>query len=254
MAASQDDKIPLISHLEELKPRLIRSLIALGVGFFISWAFKERLLKIIVKPVAGILPKESFLIFTSPPEAFITYLKISFFTGLLLAAPYIFLQLWKFVSPGLYDHEKRHVIPFMFFSGLLFLSGVFFCYFIVLPLAFEFFIGFTTDFLRPLFSLKEYLSLSLLLLFMFGLSFELPVFIFFLAKVGLVDSAFLRKHRRYAILLIFIIAAVLTPPDVLSQILMAIPLMGLYELGIVLAKFARRKKEKRESQETDSDD
>lgn len=247
-----DEKLPLIAHLEELRTRLVRSLIALGIGFFLCYAVKEQLLKIIVRPIAGILPKDSFLIFTSPPDAFVTYIKISFYCGLLLSAPYMFLQLWKFISPGLYDHEKKHVLPFIIFSSLLFIMGVVFCYFLVLPLAFEFFIGFTTDFLKPLFSLKEYLSLSLMLLFMFGLSFELPVFIFFLAKIGLVDGNSLRKYRRFAILAIFIVAAILTPPDVISQILMAIPLMGLYEISIVLAKYARKGKEE-ETKETEQE-
>ncbi|MBN1614441.1 MAG: preprotein translocase subunit TatC, partial [Deltaproteobacteria bacterium] len=144
---------------------------------------------------------------------------------------------------GLYPRERRYVLPFMIASTVLFAGGVLFGYFIVLPPAFRFFVTFASDFLKPMFSLKEYLSLSLKFLLAFGLSFELPVFIFFLTKVGVVNAAMLSRQRRYAILIIFIAAAVLTPsPDAISQILMALPLMILYELSIYVAKFAQRKR------------
>ncbi len=242
METADDGKLPLISHLEELKTRLVRSLIALGTGFFVSYLFKEHLFQIITRPLVKVLPPGTHMIFISPPEAFITYIKIAFYFGLFISSPYIILQVWKFVSPGLYDNEKKYIVPFFIFSSLLFLIGTCFCYFFVLPLAFEFFLTFTSEFLKPMFAVKDYLSLSLKLIFLFGLSFELPVFIFFLAKVGIVDAAFLSRHRRYAILIIFIVAAILTPPDVVSQIMMAFPLMGLYEISIYLAKYAKREK------------
>ncbi len=242
METPEDGKLPLISHLEELKMRLIRSLIALGIGFFVCYTLKDYLFQIITRPLVKVLPDGAHLIFISPPEAFITYIKIAFYFGLFISSPYILLQVWKFVSPGLYDNEKKHIVPFVIFSSLLFLLGALFCYFLVLPLAFEFFLTFTSEFLKPMFAVRDYLSLSLKLIFLFGLSFELPVFIFFMAKVGIVDAPFLSRHRRYAILIIFIAAAILTPPDVVSQIMMAIPLMGLYEISIYLAKYAKKEK------------
>jgi len=252
METADDGKQPLISHLEELKTRLLRSLIALGAGFFVSYLFKEHLFQIITRPLVKVLPPGTHMIFISPPEAFITYIKIAFYFGLFISSPYIILQVWKFVSPGLYDNEKKYIVPFFIFSSLLFLMGACFCYFFVLPLAFEFFLTFTSEFLKPMFAVKDYLSLSLKLIFLFGLSFELPVFIFFLAKVGIVDAAFLSRNRRYAILIIFIVAAILTPPDVVSQLMMAFPLMGLYEISIYLAKYAKREKSLTAAESTDS--
>ncbi|MDZ4165593.1 MAG: twin-arginine translocase subunit TatC [Smithellaceae bacterium] len=248
MDKPDDEKLPLIAHLEELKTRLIRAIIALGAGFLICYGLKEQLFAIITRPLVKVLPAGAHLIFIAPAEAFVTYLKISFYFGLFISSPYIFLQVWKFISPGLYDHEKKHVVPFVIFATLLFLLGALFCYFFVIPLAFEFFLAFTSEFLKPMFTMKEYLSLSLQLIFLFGLSFELPVFIFFLAKIGLVDASFLSRHRRYAILLIFIIAAILTPPDVVSQVMMAVPLMVLYEISIYLAKYARKEKLQQEAE------
>jgi sec-independent protein translocase protein TatC len=170
-------------------------------------------------------------------------MKIAFFASLFLTAPYTLFEIWRFVSPGLYKNEKRLVFPFVFFSTILFIGGVLFGYFVALPPAFSFFVSFSTDFLKPMISFREYLDLTLKFLLAFGLCFEMPVFMFFLAKIGIVNAKMLAKQRRYAILIIFIAAAVLTPsPDAVSQILMAIPLMVLYEVSIFVAKFARRNK------------
>ncbi|OPY15057.1 MAG: Sec-independent protein translocase protein TatC [Syntrophus sp. PtaB.Bin001] len=243
MALSSDEKLPLTAHLEELRKRLVHSLIAIAIGFSICYAFKEWLFWVVTRPLIAVMPKNSFMIFTSLPEAFFTYMKISFFASLILTSPFILYEIWKFVSPGLYPREKKYVLPFVFFSTLLFAGGVLFGYFIALPPAFKFFVSFSTDFLKPMVSMREYLTLALKFLLAFGICFELPVFIFFLAKIGIVNARMLSKQRRYAILVIFIVAAVLTPsPDAVSQVLMAIPLMILYEISIVVAKFAVRKK------------
>ncbi|MCX5838217.1 MAG: twin-arginine translocase subunit TatC [Deltaproteobacteria bacterium] len=235
--------MPLTSHLEELKTRLIRILIVVGVGFGVCYLFKDWSFRVITKPLVDAMPAQSSMIFTGLPEAFFIHMKIAFFASLFLTAPYTLFEIWRFVSPGLYKTEKRFVFPFVFFSTVLFVGGVLFGYFIALPPAFRFFVSFSTDFLKPMISFREYLSLTLKFLLAFGLCFEMPVFIFFLAKLGIVNSKMLSKHRRYAILIIFIVAAILTPsPDALSQILMAIPLMVLYEVSIFVAKFARRKK------------
>lgn len=232
----------LTSHLEELKTRLIRVLIVVGIGFGVCYLFKEWSFRVITRPLVDAMPAQSSLIFTGLPEAFFIHMKIAFFASLLITAPYTLFEFWRFVSPGLYRDEKKYVFPFIFFSSILFGGGVLFGYFIALPPAFAFFVSFSTEALKPMISFREYLDLTLKFLLAFGLSFEMPVFIFFLAKLGVVNAKMLSKQRRYAILIIFIAAAILTPsPDVFSQILMAIPLMFLYEVSIFVAKFARRK-------------
>jgi sec-independent protein translocase protein TatC len=240
-----EEKMPLTSHLEELRKRLIRILIVVGIGFAACWYFREWLFLVITAPLAKVLPQNSYMIYTSLPEAFFNYMKISFYASLFLTSPFTLYQLWKFVSPGLYSTEKKYVAPFVISSSILFIGGILFGYYVALPPAYSFFVEFSSDFLKPMFSLKEYLSLSLKLLLAFGLSFELPVFIFFMAKIGIVSSKTLAKQRRYAILVIFIVAAILTPsPDAFTQIIMAIPLMILYEFSIFIAKFAEKKRPK----------
>jgi sec-independent protein translocase protein TatC len=239
----EEESMPLTAHLEELKKRLVRVLIVVGIGFCGCYMFKDWSFRVITKPLVDVMPAHSAMIFTGLPEAFFIHMEIAFFASLFLTAPYTLFEIWRFVSPGLYRDEKKYVVPFLFFSTLLFVSGVLFGYFVALPPAFAFFVSFSTDFLKPMISFKEYLSLTLKFLLAFGLSFEMPVFIFFLAKIGVVNAKMLAKQRRYAILVIFIAAAILTPsPDALSQILMAIPLMFLYEVSILVAKFARKQK------------
>lgn len=238
-----EEKLPLTAHLEELRKRLIRVMVVLGIGFGVCYTFKDWSFQVITRPLVEVLPQHSSLIYTGLPEAFFIHMKIAFFASLFLTSPYTLFQIWKFISPGLYAKEKKYVIPFVISSTLLFVGGVLFGYFIALPPAFKFFVSFSTDALKPMVSFREYLGLTLKFLLAFGLSFELPVFMFFLTKLGIVDAAVLARQRRYAILVIFIAAAVLTPsPDVLSQILMAVPLMLLYEVSIGVAKFAGRKK------------
>lgn len=247
--------MPLTSHLEELKTRLIRILIVVGAGFGVCYLFKEWSFRVITKHLVEVMPAQSSMIFTGLPEAFFIHMKIAFFASLFLTAPYTLFEIWRFISPGLYKKERRLVFPFVFFSSILFIGGVLFGYFIALPPAFGFFVSFSTDFLKPMISFREYLSLTLKFLLAFGLCFEMPVFMFFLAKVGIVNAKMLSKQRRYAILIIFVVAAVLTPsPDAVSQLLMAIPLMALYEVSIFVAKFARKDKpESEEAEETDAE-
>jgi len=243
-----EEKMPFTDHLQELRTRLMRVLVVVGIGCVLCWYFKEQLFQIITRPLFQVLPQNSHMIYTGLPEAFFNYMKISFFASLFLTSPYILYQLWKFVSPGLYKSEKKYVIPFLVSSTILFIGGILFGYYLALPPAFGFFIEFSSDFLKPMVSLREYLSFSLQLLLAFGISFELPVILFFLAKIGVVNSKILAKHRRYAILVIFIAAAILTPsPDAFSQIIMAIPLLGLYEIGIFVAKFAEKKRAKEDA-------
>ena len=251
-----DDKLPFTSHLDELRSRLIICIVAVLVGFVISYFFSEQLFDILVKPLQKELPPDSLLIFTGLPEAFFVYLKLSFFAGIFLGAPVILWEIWAFVAPGLYDQEKKYIFPFVIFSTILFVIGIIFCYFIVFPFAFKFFMGYSSDLIKPLPSVKEYLSFSCKLLLAFGIIFELPIFILFLAKLGIVNEKMLRSQRKFAILGIFCVAAILTPPDIVSQILMALPLLALYEISIYVAKLFGKKpnlteKEEPEEEETD---
>jgi len=241
----EDDKLPFTAHLEELRKRLITCFAAVGIGFLISYGFKEKLFYILTRPLISVMPKGDKIVFTGLPEAFFTYLKVSFLSGLILAAPVILYQFWMFVAPGLYKNERRILLPIVFLSSFFFIGGALFGYFIVFPFGFKFFLGFATETIKPLPAMREYLSFSSKLLLAFGLVFELPLVITFLSRMGLVTVDYLKKNRKYALLLFFVAAAILTPPDVVTQIMMALPLMLLYEISIIGARiFARRKPEK----------
>jgi sec-independent protein translocase protein TatC len=244
------DKIPFTAHLEELRKRLIFCFIAVGIGFVLSYGFKERLFQILTRPLISVMQTGDKLIFTGLPEAFFTYLKVALLSGIILATPVIFYQFWMFVAPGLYEKEKQHIIPIVFLSTFFFVGGSFFGYFIVFPYGFKFFLGFASEIIQPLPSMREYLSFASKLLLAFGLVFELPLIITFLARLGMVSVSFLKKNRKYALLLFFAGAAILTPPDVVTQIMMALPLMLLYEISIIGAKIFGKKK----SEEDDNND
>lgn len=244
------DKIPFTAHLEELRKRLIICFAAVGIGFVVSYGFKETLFQILTHPLIGVMQTGDKLIFTGLPEAFFTYLKVAFLAGIILATPVIFYQFWMFVAPGLYNKEKRLMLPIVLLSTIFFVGGAFFGYFIVFPYGFKFFLGFASEIIRPLPSMREYLSFASKLLLAFGLVFELPLIVTFLAKLGMVSVSFLKKNRKYALLLFFIGAAILTPPDVVTQIMMALPLMVLYEISIVGAKiFGKKKPEENDKNE-----
>jgi sec-independent protein translocase protein TatC len=241
-----DEKQPFLGHLEELRQRLIASAIAVGVGFGLCYIFSERLFQILIIPLKENMPEGDRLIYTNLPEMFFTYLKTALIAGILLVAPFIFYQLWMFIAPGLYKKEKKYVIPFVVFSSILFVGGGLFGYFVVFPFGFKFFLGFANENVQALPSVKQYFSFAIKLLFAFGIVFELPVVVFFLSKMGLVTPDFLKKKRKYAILLTFVMAAILTPPDVVTQCMMAGPLIILYEIGIIISRFAGKKKETEE--------
>jgi sec-independent protein translocase protein TatC len=239
---TDEAKQPFMSHLEELRKRLINAFIAIGVAFCCAYYFAEELFGFLIAPLTKVMPKGSSLIFTNLSEMFFIYLKTAFVAGILVASPVIFYQLWKFVAPGLYPNEKRYVVPFVISSTVLFISGALFGYFIVFPFGFQFFLGFANENLRAMPSVQQYFGFASKMLLAFGLVFELPVVIFFIAKMGLVTVASLKKKRKYAILLAFIVGAILTPPDVVTQFMMAVPLVALYEIGIIVARFARPEK------------
>lgn len=239
---TEEGKLPFTGHLDELRKRLINCFIAIGIGFVASYAFKDKLFSILVHPLVSVMEAGDTLIFTGLPEAFFTYLKVALLSGIMLAAPVIIYQFWMFVAPGLYKKERRMLIPIVFLSSVFFIGGSLFGYFVVFPWGFKFFLGFATETIRPLPSMKEYLSFSAKLLLAFGLVFELPLVLTFLARIGIVSVDFLKKNRKYALLIFFAGAAILTPPDVVTQIMMALPLMLLYEISIIGAKVFGKKK------------
>jgi len=245
----EQDKIPFTAHLEELRKRLIVCFIAVGIGFVLSYGFKEKLFQILTRPLISVMQTGDKLIFTGLPEAFFTYLKVALLSGIILSTPVIFYQFWMFVAPGLYEKEKRHMIPIVFLSTFFFVGGSFFGYFIVFPYGFKFFLGFASEIIQPLPSMREYLSFASKLLLAFGLVFELPLVITFLAKLGMVSVSFLKKNRKYALLLFFVGAAILTPPDVVTQVMMALPLILLYEISIIGARIFGKKKSEEDDNE-----
>ena len=240
--AEDEGKMSFIEHLEELRKRLIRAVTAIILGFAVCIVFQERLYQVMVGPIVNLLPKGSTLVFTRLQDPFFIYLKVAFVAAVFATLPYIIYQLWLFVKPGLYDRERKLAFPFIGVAVLLFYAGGAFAYFLVFPAAFKFFLGFQTESLKPMLSIKEYVSLVVLLMLAFGAVFETPIIILFLGMLGVVRSTTLRKGRRYFIVLAFIIGAALTPPDVFTQCLMAIPVLLLYESGIwVLSAFEKRR-------------
>ncbi len=250
-----EDRSPFTEHLSELRDRLIRSAIAVFVGFCIAYFFKEELFEILTAPLVKAIgdSKNTQMIFTGLPEAFFTYMKVSFIAGVVVSTPVLFYEFWMFISPGLYRKEKKYFLPIVLLSVFFFIIGSSFGYFIAFPYGFKFFLEFSTDTIHAMLSMKEYLSFASMLLLAFGFIFELPLVLAFMARMGLVTVPFLQKNRKYAILIIFIVAAVLTPgPDVISQLMMAVPLMILYEIGIIGAKMFGKKPDSDLEQEPDS--
>jgi sec-independent protein translocase protein TatC len=237
-----EKKLPLTSHLQELRKRLILSFIAVGIGFILCYTFADSIFNILAAPLMKVMPKGGSLIFISVAEAFFTYMKVAFIAGIILTSPFILYQIWAFIAPGLYQKEKKYVVPFVLGGSFFFALGVLFGYFVAIPVGFKFLLGYATDFIKPMPSMKEYLSFSIKFLLAFGLVFEFPVVLVLLARIGIIDAKMLARQRKYAILLIFIFAAAVTPsPDLISQVLMALPLMGLYELSILLSKIFGKK-------------
>ena len=242
---NESEKIPFTGHLEELRKRLVVCFIAIGIGFVASYGFKEQIFQILSRPLISAMGTGDKLIFTGLPEAFFTYLKVAFLSGIMLAAPVILYEFWIFIAPGLYKKERSLLVPIVFLSSFFFIGGSLFGYFVVFPFGFKFFLGFASDTIQALPSMKEYLGFSAKLLLAFGLVFELPIVITFLARLGIVSVDFLKKNRKYALILFFVGAAIITPPDVITQVMMALPLMLLYEISILGARvFGKKKSDK----------
>jgi sec-independent protein translocase protein TatC len=248
-------RMSFLEHLEELRSRLIRAVIAIFAIFLVCLIFAERVFSLLAAPLTKLLPKDSSLVFTGLPDPFFMYLKISFIMGIFVSLPYVLYQLWQFVSPGLYEKERKMAVPFISLATLLFYTGALFAYFIVFPAAFTFFLGYTGPDLKAMISIREYVSLVMVLMLAFGVVFETPMVIVFLGLLGIVDSGQLKRGRRYFVVLAFVIGAILTPtPDVINQTLMAVPMLLLYEVGIwILAYLEKKRRREDESESTEED-
>ena len=236
-------------HLADLRKRLATATGTVIVMFFVMFYFWEPILAWMITPLKEVLPTGSNVIFTKVQEPFFTALKVAFFTGFITSLPVIFWQLWLFVAPGLYENEKKMVIPFVTGATVMFLIGATFCYYVVIPFGFDFLINFGSQLFTALPSIGEYVSFFTKLLLGFGLAFELPVITFFLAAMGLVTDQTLIGFFRYALVIIFMVSALLTPPDVLTQFLMAGPMILLYGLSILIAKKINPEKLEEEASE-----
>ncbi len=242
-----DEKMPFTEHLVELRTRVIRMLLAVAVGFAISYGFSTHILAFLKRP----LPET--LVFLSPTEAFFVNLKLAFFAGIILAVPVILLQCWRFVAPGLLKTEKQLTVPFVVSSTILFLIGAGFCYVAVLPFGIKFLLGYATPDLKPMISVSSYVTFVTRLMLAFGAVFEVPLIMVFLTKLGVVSSNSLARNRKYAILLTFAIAAILTPPDVVTQVLLGIPMILLYEISIIASRRVERKKAAKKADDLDDE-
>ena len=244
------------SHFIELRSRLVKSVVFILIIFIISYTFADHIYNFLVEPYADAVKNDQTsrrMIFTALHETFIPYLKVAFFAAIFLGSPILLIQIYKFIAPGLYKNEKRAILPYLISTPILFLLGGLLVYYLVMPLAIKFFLSFesvgssTTLPIQLEAKVNEYLSLIMRLIFAFGISFQLPILLNLLARTGMVNSNYLKKTRRYVIVIIFTAAAILTPPDPITQIGLAIPLLLLYELSIITVRFTEKKnKDKKE--------
>ena len=240
-----------VGHLTELRTRLVKTFLFLIIAFILSYLFAEEIYSFLVKPYSDAIIENNLdrrLIFTALHEAFLTYLKVAFFASFFITSPILITQVWKFVAPGLYKNEKQALLPYLIATPVLFLFGGFLVYYFIMPLAIKFFLSFESAGSASMIPIQleakvnEYLSLVMRLIFAFGISFQLPVVLSLLARIGIVDSAYLKLRRKYFVVIIFTAAAILTPPDPITQIGLALPLLLLYELSIITVKLIEKKK------------
>lgn len=249
-----DREMPLLDHLVELRTRLIYSVVALLIGFLICYGFSEQIYQFLVRPLYAAYEGQTGkrMIYTGLAEAFFTYLKVALWGGLMLSFPFIATQLWLFIAPGLYRHEKKAFLPFLMATPVMFFLGAAMMYYAVFPLAIKFFLSFESHGPGTLpieleARVGEYLDLFMKLIFAFGLCFQLPLALTLMGRVGLVSSAALARNRRYAIVGIFVVAAIITPPDVISQFGLAVPILALYEVSIWCVRFVEKKRDEAEA-------
>ena len=248
--ANELPRMSLMEHLEELRLRIVRSLIAVSVAFVFCWVFVEKIADFLAQPIYAALPEGTRLTFLGVTDPFIIYVKVAALAALFLASPFVLYQTWRFIAPGLYQKERRHALPFILAGSFFFLGGGAFAYYVAFPFAVDFLIGMGEAF-QPMITVEKYFRFLLYVILGLGLMFELPIFIFLLAQMGVVTPKFLMRHFRWAVLLIFIAAALVTPtPDVINLMLFALPTILLYLLGVGAAALVVKKKEEEEPEET----
>ncbi len=238
------NELTFLEHLEDLRKRLFLAIISIIIAAIPSWFFSKEIYKILSRPVTKYLPEGTKLAYTHLTAPFILYIKVAFLTAIFIAAPYIFLQLWYFVAPGLYKKEKKYLFPFIFFTSIFFIGGALFGYFVAFPFACNFFIQMGQEF-TPVLTVDQFFSLAIKLLLGIAIVFELPTLVFFLSRMGIVTHKWMIKNFKYAILIVFIIAAIITPsPDVINQSIIAGPMLALYGLSIFISFLFGKKKNK----------
>lgn len=241
--ATEQDSYTLVEHLSELRTRIVYSLYAIIIFTCGAWYFSEQIFDFVRQPITEYLPGKG-LVFTAPTDKFMAHLKVSVLAGLIAACPVWIYQVWKFVAPGLYAKEKKFGRYFMFFGSVLFLTGVSFAYFLVLPAAFKVLLSFGGTVDQPMITINDYLSFFLMTVLVFGAAFEMPLVIVLLGMMGIVSSRGLSRMRRYAIVAIAVVSAVFTPPDAISMMLLAVPLVCLYEISILVLRVLEPKENK----------
>jgi sec-independent protein translocase protein TatC len=238
-------KMSFLEHLDELRKRIIYIAISIGVGFLIAFFFVQQIFDFVMKPLQAGLPAGGKLVYTEPTEAFVLYITMALIAGAIIALPLVMTQVWLFIAPGLYSHEKKMAIPFVVMSSVFFIMGTAFSHFVVFPMTWKFFVSFTSDYLTFMPRIEPAFDLYIKMLFAMGLVFQMPVIVVFLARMGVVTAGFMWRSTKYAILIIFIVAAIITPSgDMWNQSAMALPMIGLYLISILLAWFFGKKKKK----------
>lgn len=247
MSTEEEAPQTLVEHLSDLRKCLLRSVIGIVIGFSICWIFSEQLFNIIRQPIAPFL-KEGGLIFTAPMDKFLAHIKVSLLASIIISCPYWIYQIWIFIAPGLYEKEKKYGVAFIFSGSFLFLLGVSFVYFVVYPMAFDFLMNFGGGTDTPMITISEYLSFFTTTTLVFGAAFEMPLILTILGILGVIDHHFLASKRRYAVVILAALSALITPPDVISMFAMLVPLCLLYELSIILVKAFGGKRDSEEEE------
>jgi sec-independent protein translocase protein TatC len=246
-SSSRDDldRMSLLDHLDELRRRIVYSLVALVVAFGVCWTWVQEIYVFLERPIRPHLPEGTRLSYLGPADPLMLYIKVALLAGVFLAAPVLLYQAWRFISPGLYPRERRWALPFIFFGTLFFLGGGAFAYYVAFPFAVKFLLG-IGELFQPVITIERYFRFLMTVILGLGLMFELPILIFILSQVGLVTPRFLIRHFRWAVLLIFLAAALITPtPDVINLCVFALPTLALYLLGVAAAAVAQRARRKR---------
>ncbi|MFA9452740.1 MAG: twin-arginine translocase subunit TatC [Candidatus Aminicenantaceae bacterium] len=247
------DNMTFLEHLEDLRKRIFYSFVAVIVAVIPSWFFSKDIFNLLAKPITRFLPEGEQLVFTSLPAPFFLYMKVAFLTAIFAVAPFLFLQVWYFVAPGLFRREKKHLIPFVVFTTVFFTGGAAFAFLVVFPFACSFFLNMGAEF-QALITIDQYFSLAMRIILGIALVFEMPTLVYFLARMGLISARLMVKHFKYAVLLVFVIAAVITPtPDMFTQSIIAVPMLILYGLSILIALVVGKQKQRAREKDAEED-